>query len=531
MGWVAFACLIQSHNLKFLCLISESRSFSLTMAINKYQFLCLGYVTFGSIFYGYDSGITTSILGYSRFLKYFDLDATKIGAFSSAYYAGSFLGCVLNWYLPDKIGRLRTIQLSCVIAILGSSLQTGAKSFAVFCAGRAIGGIASGLIFSICPVYASEISPPEIRGFIGGLYGFNVNASYMLTEWIGLGFYFINSDVSWRLLLGLQIVPAIMMIVGSFWMPFSPRWLALKGRYDEALAVLKRMHGGLHDESFYLREYHQIKAQIELEKSQKAGVRTILTRKSYRKRIIMVIGIALFSQLTGVIPIQNYQVIVYQTMGFSTVLSLVLTGVYGTIATTSAGLAMCFCDRIGRRKLIYVAYGFMIPASLVLVILWARYDASGNTNFGLGVGVAVSIYLFSCGYSGPINTFVPTYTPEILPTSIRSFGVASFYGTFNAIVIMLVQVTPLALQSITWKYFLIFFISDCIGIVLFYYLCPETRLKTLEEIEALFGETVAETLEEAGKHSEGAEMSVYVENIEQVVDQKHEGGDFEKTPA
>lgn len=112
----------------------------------------------------------------------------------------------------------------------------------------------------------------------------------------GLGFYFIPSDVSWRLLLGLQLVPAIIMLIGSYWMPFSPRWLCLKGRYDEALSVLKRMHGGLHDETFYLREYHQIKSQIELAANEKISIIDIIREKSYRRRLGIVVFTAVFQQ-------------------------------------------------------------------------------------------------------------------------------------------------------------------------------------------------------------------------------------------
>ena len=77
---------------------------------------------------------------------------------------------MVNWYLPNKIGRLRTIQLSCVLSLLGISMQTGASTFGLFCGGRVIGGVACGIILSVCPTYASEISPPAIRGFIGGVY-------------------------------------------------------------------------------------------------------------------------------------------------------------------------------------------------------------------------------------------------------------------------------------------------------------------------------------------------------------------------
>ncbi len=113
---------------------------------------------------------TTSVLGYTSFLTYFDLNSTTIGAMGSAYYAGAVLGMATNWYLPNKYGRIRTIQIGCLMSLLGASMQTGAQSYGVFVAGRTIGGFASGLIFVVCPAYASEIAPPNLRGRIGGLY-------------------------------------------------------------------------------------------------------------------------------------------------------------------------------------------------------------------------------------------------------------------------------------------------------------------------------------------------------------------------
>lgn len=118
-------------------------------------------------------------MGYPAFLEYYNLDAVLIGAFGSSYYGGAVLGMASNWYLPDKIGRLRSIQIACVIGIIGISMQTGASSFAVFCTGRIIGGYASGVIFSLAPTYASEISPPEWRGRVGGLFSWVIHHNEM----------------------------------------------------------------------------------------------------------------------------------------------------------------------------------------------------------------------------------------------------------------------------------------------------------------------------------------------------------------
>lgn len=115
---------------------------------------------------------TTSVLAYTSFLEYFSLDASRIGAMGSAYYSGAVVGMASNWYLPNKYGRVRTIQIGCCVSLLGASMQTGASSYALFVAGRVIGGFASGLIFVVCPAYASEISPPMLRGRIGGFYSY-----------------------------------------------------------------------------------------------------------------------------------------------------------------------------------------------------------------------------------------------------------------------------------------------------------------------------------------------------------------------
>jgi MFS family permease len=116
--------------------------------MNTYNLLCIIYCSFGAFFYGYDSGLTTSIIGYPEFIEYFNFNATTLGALGSAYYAGNFFGSLVNVWLPDKYGRLRAVQIASVISIVGAGMQTGARSLGVLLAGRAIGGIACGMIES-----------------------------------------------------------------------------------------------------------------------------------------------------------------------------------------------------------------------------------------------------------------------------------------------------------------------------------------------------------------------------------------------
>lgn len=492
------------------------------LGMNQYQILCLVYICFGATFYGYDSGITSAVLAYEDFLVYFKLNNVTIGAFNLAYYSACAIGTMANFYLGNKIGRLRSIQLASVISICGIVLQTAAQNFTMFVIGRVVGGIACGIMFAICPVYASEISPPTIRGRVGAFYSINISFSYMITEWLGLAFYFLPDNTSWRVLFGLQFLPGLAMLNGSFWMPFSPRWLVYVGRYDEAKVVLKRIHSGIeHNEHYADIEFHQIRAQIEADKVEKLGVKDIFRKKSYMRRIALVAGFFFAQQCTGVVPISNYQDFIYQSMNFSPVLSLVLLGMWGTTSTISVLTTGFWFDKLGRRNGLFLAYGIMIPAIAILVGCWSSFEKTGSTDRGLSTGALVGIYLFCFGFSGVMNSFGPTYGSEIMPTNIRATGVAVGYFVFNALIILHVQTAPQALAALSWKYFAIFLVLDCIYVVIVYFCYPETKNKTLEEIEGVFGDRLASSWEEATKKASLSQESteekgVHASQVEKV---------------
>jgi hypothetical protein len=126
----------------------------------------------------------------------------------------------------------------------------------------------------------------------------NISLANCLTVWVGLGLYFVKGNAGFRILFGFQLLPGICMLIGSLWMPESPRWLALKGRYDHCLAVLKQIHGDKNDESdsFYAREFHQIRAQIELENSERVSVWDIVKKASYRRRVLLIMAFYFFQQ-------------------------------------------------------------------------------------------------------------------------------------------------------------------------------------------------------------------------------------------
>ncbi|KIV89131.1 hypothetical protein PV10_08728 [Exophiala mesophila] len=479
--------------------------------MKKFQLLSLMYIAFGGAFYGYDFGIISCVLGYSEFITYYNLDANTIGAFNSAYYAACAVGTAMNTYLPNKYGRLWTIRIGCLISFVGIILQTAAVNYAMLLIGRIIGGIATGIIFGICPVYASEISPPQTRGRVGALFALNISLANCLTVWIGLGLYFIPGNAAFRILFGFQLLPGILMLAGSPWMPESPRWLALMDRYDDCLAVLKQIHGNDQDDSdsFYAREFHQIRAQIELEKTEKVGIKDIFVKASYRKRVLLIMAFYFFQQATGILPQSVYQVQIYTLLGTGPVMSLVLVGVWGSVSTFAVLSLGFWFDRIGRRNALVCAECYEIVSHSLLIVL----EYCGNTNLGLAKGINVGIYLTVFGYAAVMNTFGTTYASEIMPTKIRPTGVAAGFLVFNAMGVLMTQTAPLAVEAITWRYFIIWLVLDCVYVVIVYFYYPETKNKTLEDLAGVFGDKVAESWEETKLHVEGGNRGVDIDPV------------------
>jgi MFS family permease len=161
--------------------------------------------------------------GYSR-------TAGFIGGFNGINAAGSTIGCALCTYCADKFSRKRTIQGAATILCIGAILCAGAVNNAMFLIGRFINGLGIGALVAAIPMYQAEVSTPESRGFMVSMHGVMFAMGYTLSAWLGFGMYFITASGStssfpWRFPIAFQMVPALMLLAGSPWLPFSPRWL------------------------------------------------------------------------------------------------------------------------------------------------------------------------------------------------------------------------------------------------------------------------------------------------------------------
>lgn len=197
--------------------------------------------------------------------------------------------------LGDYFDRLRNIQIGCFLGILGGALQGAAQNLPMFQAGRWIMGMCVGVMSIVVPMYISEISHPQARGWLVGNHAIFLVFGYMLSSWIGFAVFFAeNIEFGWRFPLVFQALPPLILLAGSFWIPASPRWLMSKGRKEEAWAVIQRLRKSPADTEDLVakEEIYQIEKQLKLDAERLEAYsgspwKAVLQKKSFRKRMII----------------------------------------------------------------------------------------------------------------------------------------------------------------------------------------------------------------------------------------------------
>lgn len=277
-------------------------------SVNRYNSLVISFAALGSLTYGYAFSCFGGTIGLAGWYNYFHLPlATEPGysakttpAIATAnglLSAGGALSCLVMMWSADAIGRKPCIQVGALFCVLGGILQGGAVNLGMFQAGRFFSGCGIGFMVTVCPMYMSELAPPAHRGWLVGHHAIFVVLGYTLSGWLGYACYYASStaallEFAWRFQLIFQVVPPLVLLCGSFWLPRSPRWLVSKGRLDEAWEVIRRIRNSPADPEDLqaCEEFYQIREQLALEsanRGQQSLWKLVVTKKSYRKRMII----------------------------------------------------------------------------------------------------------------------------------------------------------------------------------------------------------------------------------------------------
>lgn len=238
---------------------------------NPYVTFLAAFTAVGEMIFGYDQGVVSIILVMPQFLDYFPRVATAGAGFwkgllTAMIELGAFLGALSCGYIADRFSRKYTIMTAMAVFIVGSVLQTASVGYGMLVIARLIGGIGIGMLSMVSPLYTAEIAPPEIRGALLVIEEFCIVTGIVIAYWITYGTRFISSDWSWRLPFLLQMTPALILGIGIYFLPFTPRWLESKGRKKEALETLCKVRRLPPDDHRIRLEYVDIQAEVTFHK-------------------------------------------------------------------------------------------------------------------------------------------------------------------------------------------------------------------------------------------------------------------------
>ncbi|KAI7858087.1 sugar transporter, partial [Circinella umbellata] len=455
----------------------------------------------GGFLFGYDQGVMSGILVMEHWIHYFnDPDEVERGFITSILLLGAFAGALIAGPMSERIGRKISIMVGTVIFWLGTSLQAGANSVDMLYAGRFIQGMAVGIYSTNVTVYQSELSPPHLRGRAISLQQFSIVFGIMVAFWIGYGCAYIQGDASWRIPLAIQLAPSVLLFFGCFFLPYSPRWLCSRGRYDEALTTLAKLYGGGDSNDPYVRqEYDEIMEQIRFEDEKAVKTYAELFRnKSIRKRVILGMGIQTMQQWIGINAVLYYAPFIFQSAGMTgTLPSLLATGVNGVLCVICTIPAILFVDKWGRRKTLLAGGSGMGLSMLIAGCLLKVYPfvEDGDNNTQAQYGAVAMMFIFSASFSfswGPIGWIYPA---EIFPTRARAKGASLATASNYLFNFVIGQITPIMITNIAYGTYMFFFATNVICLLIIYFFYPETKNRSLEEMEILFGGEEAEAIE------------------------------------
>lgn len=438
----------------------------------RYVYFVSVVAAVGGLLFGYDTAVIAGAIGFLQ-IK-FELSPAMTGWAASSAIWGCVFGAMFAGYLSDRFGRKKILLITAIlfaVSSVGSAVPTNLTEFVL---ARFVGGLGVGAASILSPLYISEISPARIRGTLITLYQVaivvGVNLIYIINYFItGMGDEEWNVNTGWRYMVGSEVVPSVIFFFLLLLVPESPRWLTKMGKEKAASDILNTVNGDTRGT--------EILGEIKESLNEEKGTFAELFGPGLKKAMTIGIMLAIFSQITGINSIIYYAPEIFKSAGFGTEYAFLQTVIIGIVLTIFTFVAVIFIDKTGRRKLLlWGVFGMsicLLAIGMVYYLNWTR-----------GPWLLVFILGFIACFGASLGPIPWVMMAEIFPNKTRGLAMSVSVLILWLSIVVITQFFPILLKTIGGAYtYWLFGINSFILLVFIWKKIPETKGKTLEEIE------------------------------------------------
>jgi len=441
-----------------------------TQASTLFVYLAAAFAALGGLLFGYDTGVISGALIFIR--RSFALSTFHQEVVVSVVLIGASIGALGGGPLADRLGRRKMLLVTSLIFMVGAIVCAAAMSVTALIVGRTVVGLGIGFASSTVPLYISEVAPARARGWQVSLFQLAITVG-ILTAYL-VDYSFAETE-NWRWMLGLAVIPGAILFLGMLFLPETPRWYAQRSQFDSARRVLIRIRGNQDVEA----EFNEI--QATLRQSHERGQMSDLLLPEVRPALVIGIGLAIFQQITGINTVIYYAPTIIQSAGISSASGAILaTAGIGLVNVIMTIVSMWLIDRAGRRPLLLIGIAGMV---LSLGALGYVFHVPARTG-GIAEIAVFTLMAYVASFAISLGPIFWLLIAEIYPLKIRGGAEGIAAGT-NWAANFLVSLTFLTLVQ-TFGPSQTFWLYGVLAVaawIFSYYLVPETKGRTLEEIE------------------------------------------------
>ena len=440
-------------------------------------------VALGGFLMGFDASVISGVVTFIE--PEFDLTKIELGWAVASLTLTASLAMMVSGPLSDRLGRRPLLKIAAALFAVSAVASALAPSFVALVAARMLGGFGVGAALIIAPMYIAEIAPAATRGRMVSFNQLNIVvgiSAAFFTNYIILRLGQSNiawaealrlGEWNWRWMLGVEALPAIFYFLALFAVPESPRWLVMNGKDEGARRVFERVSDSAQAEA----SVRAVKASLHAEKSQERATLRELFRPAMRLVLVIGVLVAILQQITGINSVFFYAPMIFEQSGIGTDASFLQAVLVGLVNLVFTVLAILFIDRLGRRPLL--GAGLTGIAACMLLLAYGFGAADMNPTL-----ILVGILGFVASFAISLGPVMWVLFSELFPNRVRGLAI-SFVGLINSAVSFLVQlIFPWELENLGNSLtFLIYGLFAIVGLILVMRLLPETKGKSLEELE------------------------------------------------